>query len=176
MMKNKLLLSFLISLVMFSSIGYANNYTCIDSDTSHFETTITVESDAIPISYNETCNFGCKDETGRCEPSPYEMGLIDVSVLFAILVMGIVFIYLHGKVGQEAFSLLFFLVGLMFIFASLILSIILIQESNKSVVLGSVETLVFFFEIVIGVAILLLFIFILVDGFKLIKEKNYKFW
>ncbi len=175
-MYKNILISTLVCLVLVSSIVYAQSYSCIDTDTSQFSTILNVDDDSITITYNETCKFSCNTETGKCEPSPYEMGLIDVSVLFAVLGIAFVMFFIHGKVEQEAFKLLFFMVGLMFVFATLLLAIILIQQSNKTIVLGAVETLVFYFEVVLGLAILLLFIFILVDAFKVIKEKNYKFW
>jgi len=171
----RILLIALVCVALFSSVGLAS-YSCLNETTSQFTTTITVSGSSIPIAYNETCKFNCKAETGECNPSPYDMNFVDVSVMFIVFAIGLAFFYIHGKVGNEAFRLMYFLIGLMFLFASLLLAIILIQQSNKSITFGAVETLIFFFEIIIGFSILVLFIFILVDAFKLAQEKKLKFW
>jgi len=171
----KILLTALVLIALFSTVGLAD-YTCSNSTTSHFTTTINVNGNLVPVSYDETCNFNCKTESGKCNPSPYDINFVDVSVMFIVFAIGLAFFYIHGKVGNEGFKLLYFMVGLMFLFASLLLAIILIQQSNKSLTFGAVETLIYFFEIIIGFSILVLFIFILVDAFKLAQEKKLKFW
>lgn len=171
----KIILLTLVLVALFSTVGLAD-HTCSNSTTSHFTTTINVNGNLVPVSYDETCNFGCKTETGKCIPSPYEDWWINVSVMFIVFAIGLAFFYIHGKVGNEAFKLMYFMIGLMFLFASLLLAIIIIQQSNKSLTFGAVETLIYFFEIIIGFSILVLFLFILVDAFKLAEEKKLKFW
>jgi len=173
-MKRTLLFA-LVLIAVFSTVSFAD-YNCTNSTTSHFSTTININGNSIPVNYDETCKYSCKTETGLCNPTPFENWWIDVSVMFIVFAIGIAFFYIHGKVGNDAFRLLFFMLGIMFIFASLLLAIILIQQTNKSLTLGAVETLIYMFEIIIGFSMLVLFIFIIVDAFKLAQEKKLKFW
>jgi len=168
----KKIIALLVLLMAISSVAYAQEYVCSDADTSTFSTIIIVGSDSIPIRYNETCNFGCKSETGRCNPSPYDIGLVDVGIMFILLCIGLTFFYVSFRTDQAVYKLMYFLIALMFVFASMLTAIITMQQANKSAVLGSVEVMIWFFAIIIGITTLLLFLMILKDATDLLKKKK----
>lgn len=162
----------ILVLLLVSSVGYAQEYSCADSDTSTFSTTIIVDGNSIPIEYNETCNFDCKTETGRCNPSPYDVGLVDIGIMIFLLLVAVVLFYVSFKTDQTVYKLLYFLIGLIFVMGSLLTAITLIQTSGKSPVLGAVETIVWPVLILMFVTTLMLFLMILKDATDLLKGKN----
>jgi len=159
-------------LLLVSSVAYAQEYACVDAVTSTFTTIINVDGNSIPISYNETCNFDCKTETGRCNPSPFDVGLVDIGIMIFLLLVAVVLFYVSFKTDQTVYKLLYFLMGLIFVMGSLLTTITLIQASGKSHVLGAVETIVWPVLILMFVTTLILFIMILKDATDLLKDKN----
>ena len=170
-MKN-IVVVLLVLLIAVSSVAYAQEYTCADTVTSTFTTTIIVDGNSIPIEYDETCNFGCKTETGRCNPNPYDIGFVDVGIMIFLLLVAVVLFYVSFKTDQTVYKLLYFLMGLIFVVASLLTVVTLVQASGKSGVLGAVEFVVWPMLVIMFVTTLILFLMILKDATDLLKAKN----
>lgn len=180
----KLLLSILLSSMLLSTVTFAQNYTCIDANTSYFTTTIIVSGSSIPISYNETCKFGCQEESGQCKPSPYITNVMDLGLLFGMVILAIIFFYLSFKIGGgegageadilkiQAFKTYFFLVGLIFLLGFQLMLINYVSIMNKTVNFGFIEDLLWFILAIIAISMMALLVFILKDVANLIAQKK----
>lgn len=180
----RMLISFLISLALFSSIGLANNYTCMDATTSFFSTLITVSGSSIPISYNETCKFGCQSESGKCKASPYDINIMDVGLLFGMIVFALLFFYLSFKLGTsegagesdllkvQAFKTYFFLTGLFFLLASQLIMVNYVSLINKGSSMGFIQDMLWFILAITGISFVIIFVMILKDVINLMIQKK----
>ena len=87
----KFWLMIVLVLALVSAPALAQNYTCIETNTSYFSTIITVSGSQIPINYNETCKFGCDDLTGRCIDAEVNLG--DVGIVVGLSFLAFIFIF-----------------------------------------------------------------------------------
>jgi hypothetical protein len=146
MKRTILILTFLIAV---SSIGYAQNYTCLDANTSYFSTTITVSGSNIPITYNETCKFGCQAETGRCNPSPYDSSNFIIYLFLPII--SFILLYLSTILKEEdwAMHLLLLIGALLFLIVpvGLLSNILPSPFSGLYLLLTVIVTIVIFYYI-----------------------------
>jgi len=168
----KIVIIVLIFLSLFPSISLAQNYTCLDENTSYFSTTIIVSSSSIPISYNETCKFECNSQTGRCNPSPYDIGIMDIAIMYGIFAIAVLFFILSWKTETDAFKIYYFFAGLLFLLATLLIMINYINLLNKATSLGFVEDMLWWVLIAYTFSIAILFVLMFADFWKLLKEKK----
>jgi len=79
-------LAILVALPMLAS---AQNYTCIDANTSSFNTTIPINGVSVNIGpIIKPCSIGCNNATGRCgstEPSIGDVGMVVVLALISFI-------------------------------------------------------------------------------------------
>jgi len=138
-----------VFLAMVSSIASADNYTCLDSNISYFETTITVSGSNIPISYNESCKFGCRDETGECNPSPYESSNFIIYLLLPIISFILLYLSTILKAEDWAVHLLLLIGALLFLIVpiGLLSNILSSPFSGLYLLLTVIVTIVIFYYI-----------------------------
>jgi hypothetical protein len=145
----KKILIVILYILLFCNIGYAQNYTCLDANTSYFSTTITVSGSNIPITYNETCKFGCQNETGRCNPSPYDSSNFIIYLFLPII--SFILLYLSTILKEEdwAMHLLLLIGALLFLIVpvGLLSNILPSPFSGLYLLLTVIVTIVIFYYI-----------------------------
>jgi len=171
MRKKRLAITMMISFALLSTISLAD-YSCMNSTTSQFSTTITVSGSNIPISYNDTCKFGCQTETGKCNPSPYDIGIMDIGVMYGLFAIGVLFFILSWKTENDAYRVYFFFAGLLFLLANMLAMITYINVMNKATSLGYVEDMLWWVLVIYAFSIVILFVLMFVDFWKLLGEKK----
>jgi len=170
--KSKNLITFiLIFLAIFSSIGLAD-WNCLNDTHSQYSTTITVGSSNVPVSFPKRCPFNCKNETGECNPSPYEINMMDLGILFGVITITIILFILSFKVEQEGFKIFYFLVGLVFLLAVLLIIINYISIMNKETSLGFIANMLWYILVALAFTVVVIFIYILKDLANLIAQKK----
>jgi uncharacterized membrane protein YhdT len=181
----RMIISFLVSLAMLSSIGLAD-WNCINNSFTQYSTTLTVGSSSTPLSFPKNCTLsgGCNPATGECYPSPYGISIMDVGLLFGIIVFALLFFYLSFKLGTtegagesdllkvQAFKTFFFMVGLIFLLASQLIMINYVSLINKGSSMGFIEDMLWFILAIIAISVVILFIMILKDVVNLIAQKK----
>lgn len=165
-------LSVLVFLLVISTVAMAEEYTCIDDSTSQYETTIIVSGSGIPITYNETCKFGCNTASGKCDADPYEDNTGLIGITFSLFALGVILILLSFRVDQDGFKHFYYFSGLLFLLAGLVTVQIYVQNTNKTSVLGYIDGLLWFLIVIFAFSLLLLFFLILYDLAKLMQEKG----
>src|SRR3989304_10010265 len=100
-MMKRLFAAFLIFTVCLSTLGLAD-YNCTAANISSFSTVIPVNGANISIGpILDPCPFGCRNETGKCMPSPYDISIMDVGLLFGLIIFALIFFYLSFKFGGK---------------------------------------------------------------------------
>lgn len=162
----------------------AESYTCMNDSISQYSTTIIVSGSSIPISYNDTCSFGCQVESGKCKPSPYEINQMDVGLLFGMIVFAIIMFYISFKLGSgegsseedllkvHAFKIFFFMAGLIFLMASQLIMINYVSMINKTSSMGFIEDMLWFILAIIVISFVVLFLLVIKDAMNLIAQKK----
>lgn len=91
--------------LLFLQVGLADNTvnTCLapyNLNVSQQNVTIYNATDGtilIPLSENITCPFYCNNITGKCNASPYDVGLADIGIVFGLMGLAFFFIWLSNK-------------------------------------------------------------------------------
>lgn len=167
----KLFVTLLLATLLFPSISFAD-FSCVNNTHMQFSTTINVNSQAVAVDYIERCPFNCKNETGQCNPSPYEIGIMDIGIMYGIFAISVLFFVLSWKTGTDAYRIYYFFAGLIFLLATLLMMITYIDLMNKSASIGYVEDMLWWILVVYIFSIVILFIMMFVDLWKLLSEKK----
>jgi hypothetical protein len=163
----------LIFLALFSSVGLAD-WNCLNNTFSQYSTTLTVGSSSVPLSYPKNCTLsgGCNPTTGICYPSPYDISIMDLGILFGVITITIILFVLSFKVEQEGFKIFYFLVGLVFLLAVLLIIINYISIMNKESSLGFIADMLWYILVALVFTVVVIFILILKDLANLIVQKK----
>jgi len=168
----KVLLISLVLLLFFSNAALAD-YSCSDANTSLFNTTVTVGSSSIPVSYPTNCflSGGCNSATGQCFPSPYDVSLGSIGILFSILILGIIFYIMSLRVDDELYKIFFHFAALFFFLATLLIDVSFVNNLNITSSMGYVSDLLWIIIIALILAIFALFLLLLNDAIGALSGK-----
>jgi len=154
-----------ISLILTTQV-YADSFICINSTLSQHDILWTNNTDGsvlVNASSPTPCSFGCKTETGQCNPSPYDIGIGSIGILFSILTLGTIFYIMSLRTDDEIFKVFFHFASLFFFLATLLIDITFIYNLNIASSMGYVEELLWFIAITLVITILNLTILLIND-------------
>ena len=160
-MKRIILVS--IILVMISTVAHAQNYTCLDNQTSQFETTLIVSGSSIPIQYNETCKFGCNDNTGRC----YESNIFDIGAAVVLSIVAFLLLFMGTRMDTSQWAIQLLLLGVSLLF--LIADIGIIQKMSEISGSHTFEILLGVYSTIIWASLLIVMYFLLIVIIKAVN-------
>ena len=142
--------SLLIFLMLFSSIGLAQNYTCLNVNISLFNLTYQNSTGQLnSFAYNKTCKFGCRDETGECNPSPYESSNFIIYLILPFISFIMLYLSTILKAEDWAMHLLLLIGALLFLIVpiGLLSNILSSPFSGLYLLLTVIVTIVIFYYI-----------------------------
>ena len=115
-MKNYAIMLMALTFLSAMAITASADYTCA-GNVSNYTTSIYIASAPVPVSYNETCPYGCNVGSGECNPDPSGLG----TIYFIFPLMAIVFLYMSSLLKPEDWALHIMLHGaaLVFVFVPL---------------------------------------------------------
>jgi len=136
----KEVLTITLVLLFLPSIALASNIvsTCLDVNTS--QTNVTMYNSTgdliVDLSWNETCQFGCVNQTGECEG---DVNLSDVGIIIALPLIALGLTYFASQHGKEHSILQMFVLSMSLFLMVLNVSILirLAEYSGQ----GSVTTM-----------------------------------
>ena len=169
----KLVLIF-VFLILFSKIGLADYYTCLNDTISKWNSTITVNGNVINIDNSpsyETCQFGCNSATGRCNPSPYDVSIGSLGILFSILGLGLIFYIMSSRTEDEIYKIFFHFAALLFFLATLLIDVSFIDNLNIASTMGYVADLLWIILAALTMAIFALFMLLINDAIFALSGK-----
>lgn len=144
-------------LLSFSTVAMAENYTCVDTNTSFYSTVITVSGSSIPISYNESCPGGCNNITGACNPDPYASSNSMILVILPLIAFILLYLSATRKEEDWAIHLLLMVAALAFLITPIgIMQASAAQENNS--LLNNPLTALYTFMIVIIILVIAYYI------------------